>query len=166
MPLTMQPAQLMARLPDNLDPAAWHRHFAMEANNRAWQLAVEPRDLAKDREMLSAAHASAWHWAVVGTELNRMRATMLLAEVHALLGHGATALTYAREMREYFLCHADTPDWEVAFTHAVYAHAAHAVGDLAQHRAAYQEAVVAMVAISEEEDRAIVLKTFSQVAAP
>jgi hypothetical protein len=156
----------MARPPDNSDPAAWHRHFAMEANNRAWQLSVEPRDLAKDREMLSAAHASAWHWALVGTELNHMRAKMLLAEIHALLGHGATALAYAREMREYFLSKADTPDWELAFTHAVYAHAAHAAGDLVQHRAAYQEAAAAVAAISGEEDRAIVLKTLRQVAAP
>jgi hypothetical protein len=31
--------------------------------------------------MLDAAHASAWHWAKVGSELNRMRATLLLAEV-------------------------------------------------------------------------------------
>ncbi len=116
--------------------------------------------------MLNLAHASAWHWALVGTELNRMRATMLLAEVHALLGHGATSLAYSREMREYFLRNADTPDWEVAFTHAVHAHAAHAAGDPAQHQAAYQQAVVAMAAIAEEEDRAIVLKTFSQVAAP
>ena len=156
----------MARLPDNLDPAAWHRHFAMEANNRAWQLSVEPRDLAKDREMLSAAHGSAWHWEIVGTELNHMRATMLLAEVHALLGHGATALAYAREMREYFLGKTDTPDWEVAFTHAVYAHAAYVAGELAQHRAAYQEAAAAVAGIANQEDRAIVLKTFRQVAAP
>jgi hypothetical protein len=78
--------------------------------------------------MQDAAHASAWHWAAVGNELNRMRATMLLAEVHALLGHGATALAYAREMRGYFLA-ADAPDWELAFTHAVHAHAAHAAAD-------------------------------------
>ena len=156
----------MARLPDNSDPLAWHRHFAMEGNNRAWQLSVEPRDPPKDRDMLSAAHASAWHWEVVGTDLNRMRAKMLLAEVHALLGHGATALAYAQEMREYFLSKGDTPDWEVAFTHTVYAHAAHAAGELALYRAAYQEAATAIAAISDAEDRAIVLKTFGQVKTP
>ena len=138
----------------------------MEANNRAWELSVEHRDPESDREMLNAAHSSAWHWEVVGTELHRMRARMLLAEVHASLGHGATALVYARQMREYFLSKTDTPDWELAFTHAVYAHAAHAAGDVAQHRAAYQEAATAVAAISDEEDRAIVLKTFRQVAAP
>ena len=153
-------------MPDNSDPLAWHRHFAMEGNNRAWQLSVEPRDPVKEREMLNAAYGSAWHWEVVGTDLNRMRAKMLLAEVHALLGHGTSALAYAREMREYFLSKSDTPDWEVAFTHTVYAHAAHAAGELAPYRAAYQEAVAAIAAISDAEDRAIVLKTFDQVKTP
>ena len=156
----------MVQTPDNPDPLAWHRYFAMECNNRAWQLSVEPRDTLKDREMLNAAHGSAWHWELVGTDLNRMRATTLLAEVHALLGHGATALGYAREMRDYFLTKADVPDWEVALTHAVYAHAAHAAGELAPHREAYQNATTAIAAISDEEDRAIVLKTFKQVTVP
>ncbi len=116
--------------------------------------------------MLNAAHGSAWHWEAVGTELNSMRATTLLAEVHALLGHGATALAYAQQMRDYFLTKADAPDWEVALTHAVYAHAAHAAGELAPYRSAYQNAAMAIAAISDEEDRAIVLKTFRQVTAP
>jgi hypothetical protein len=91
---------------------------------------------------------------------------MLLAEVHALLGHGAIALVYAREMREYFLGKADTPDWEIAFTHVVYAHAAHAAGELVQHQAAYREAAAAIASVAGEQDRAIVLKTFHQVKAP
>ena len=153
----------MPRIPDKSDPLAWHRYFAMECNNRAWQLSVEHRDTLKDREMLDAADGSAWHWEIVGTDLNRMRAKMLLAEVHALLGHGATALAYAREMRDYFLAKGETPDWEVAFAHAVHAHAAHTAGDLAAYRAAYQHAATAIAAIAAEEDRAIVLKTFKQV---
>jgi hypothetical protein len=39
---------------------------------------------------------------------------MLLAEVHALLGFGKSALGYAEEMREYFL-RVGAPDWETAF---------------------------------------------------
>lgn len=70
------------------EAAAWHRRFAAASNNRAWDLSVQTRNAAEDEEMLHAAHASAWHWSKVGTELNRMRATMLLAEVHA---HAASA---------------------------------------------------------------------------
>ncbi len=101
---------------------AWHRRFAAAANNRAWDLSVQSRNAAEDQEMLNAAYASAWHWTKVGTELNRMRAAMLLAEVHALLGLGHSALAYAEKMRAYFLG-VQSPDWEVAFVHVVHAHA-------------------------------------------
>ena len=147
------------------DNQAWHKRFASECNNRAWDLSTAQRTPQQDQEMLDAAHASAWHWAKIGTELNRMRAVMCLAEVHALLGHGAIALAYAQEMRGYFLSH-DTPDWELAFTHAIYAHAAAVAGKAGEYRAAYQAAQVAIAAIAEEEDRVIVAKTFSQVPAP
>jgi hypothetical protein len=46
-----------------------------------------------------ASGEATWHWAKVRTELNRMRATMLLAEVHALLGFGQSAPAYAEERR-------------------------------------------------------------------
>ena len=115
--------------------------------------------------MLNAAHASAFHWGQVGNELNHMRAKMLLAEVHAQLGYGQSAMAYAEEIRGYFL-NRDTPDWELAFTHAIYAHAAFAAGNSEAHRAAYQEAVKAMNAIADEEDRKIVRKTFDQVPPP
>lgn len=116
--------------------------------------------------MLDTAHTSAYHWAQVGTELNRMRACMLLAEAHALLGHGMTALAMATEMSDYFLARGDTPDWELAFTHAIHAHAAHVAGDPVAHRDSYRAAVAALAAIRDEEDRSIVAKTFNLVPAP
>ncbi len=147
------------------DPQLWHKRFAIDCNNRAWELSVQDRSPAQDREMLDAAHASAWHWAQVGTELHRMRATTLLAEVHASLGMGATALALAETMREYFLSR-DTPDWEVACVHAVHAHAAHAAGRRAEHRQAYAHAAAALEAIADDEDRKVIVKTFRRVPPP
>jgi N-acetylglutamate synthase-like GNAT family acetyltransferase len=142
-----------------------HRDIAMKCNNRAWELTTKTRTPEEDREMLDAAHTAAWHWAQVGVELNRMRATMLLAEVHAALGLGKTALAFAEEVRAYFLEHG-APDWELAFTHAIYAHAAHAARRPNEHRMAYAQAEAALEAIKDEEDRAICLKTFAQVPRP
>lgn len=60
----------MSHLPDSADPEAWSRYFAIEANNRAWALASQPsRSTPEAREMLQAAHASAFHWNVVGAGL-------------------------------------------------------------------------------------------------
>ena len=115
--------------------------------------------------MLHAAHGSAWHWSKVGTDLHHMRATMCLAEVHALLGHGAIALAYAQVMRSFFLAR-ETDDWELALTHAIYAHAAAVAGRSEEHRAAYAAASTALAAIADEEDRVIVAQTFAHVPRP
>ena len=155
----------MPHQPDTTDPHSWHRYYAMDCNNRAWSLAVQDRTTADDEEMLNAAHASAYHWNVVGDEIHRIRAKMLLAEVHALLGLGETAMRHADEMRDYLLDR-DAPDWEIAFVHTVHAHAAAAVGDADQHQSSYEAAEQAIEAIEDPEDRRIVLETFDQVPAP
>jgi hypothetical protein len=155
----------MTTATDDADAPAWHKRFAATCNNRAWDLATQARSEAEDREMLDIAHASAWHWGRIGTELHRMRAQMLLAEVHALLGLGDSAFRLARGMREYFLGR-ETADWELAFTHAIYAHAAHAAGRRDEHRSAHAAAVAALAAIADAEDRQIVEKTFRQVPRP
>jgi hypothetical protein len=151
--------------PSDSDLQDWHKRFAAMANNRAWELSIVKRTAEQDQEMLDAAHASAWHWSAVGTELNRMRSTMLLAEVHALLGFGESALRFAEEMRSYFVDR-ETADWELAFTHVIHAHAAYAAGAVDTHRIAYANALAATKAIADEEDRAIVNKTFRQVPVP
>lgn len=155
----------MTNQADSTESQDWHKRFAMNCNNRAWELSIQHRTPAQDREMLDAAHASAWHWTKIGTELNHMRALMLLAEVHALLGFGSTAFRYAEEMRAYFL-NRETPDWELAFAHAIYAHAASAAARHEIHRSAYQAATAALEAIADEEDRIIVARTFDQVPKP
>ena len=116
--------------------------------------------------MLHAAHAAALHWAAIGTGLNQMRATMLLAEVHALLGKGKSALAYASRMRDFFLNQDDTPDWEIAFTHAIHAHAADVAGEIKVHEDAYREAQSALAAIADPADREIVQQTLDHVRAP
>jgi hypothetical protein len=94
-----------------------------------------------------------------------MRATMLVAEVHALLGLGASSFALAETMRDYFASR-ETPDWEIACAHAVHAHAAHAAGRVAEHRAAYARAAEALASIDGEEDRKIIARTFDQVPPP
>jgi hypothetical protein len=157
--------ELMSDAKPSEEAIATHRRFAVASNNRAWDLSEQTRSSEEDREMLNAAHASAWHWTRVGTELNCMRAIMLLAEVHALLGFEQSALAYAEEMRTYFLG-IRSPDWEVAFVHAVHAHAASSAGETEKHRASYGLAVAALGAISSEEERGIAVRTLNHVPRP
>jgi hypothetical protein len=142
--------------------ARFHKHFAIECNNRAWRLSEEPRrNPAEDAEMLDAAHAAALHWSKVGTELHRARAAMLLGHVHALLGHGDMALHYARESFD-FVTERESPPWEVAFAHAVLANASAAACDGVNHAAHYAQAK-ALGATLEAEDRAYFDKMFRTI---
>ncbi|HET7011570.1 MAG TPA: hypothetical protein VFI11_12415 [Anaerolineales bacterium] len=156
-------------MPNDLSPeeiARSHRWHAVECNNLAWRLSQLPkRTSIQDAEMLHAAHASAYHWGKVGTELHAARAKMLLAHVHASLGNSRTATDYARECHDYLMAH-DPPDWEQAFVHAVLAHAAYAAGDEGLHRKYYTKAEEIGGAIADPEDKGIFLETFSTIPKP
>lgn len=143
-----------------------HRWHAIECNNLAWRLSDLPgRTPVQDDEMLNAAHASAFHWSVVGTELNQARATMLLGHVHAALGSGDAARRYAQSSYDYLAAH-DPPDWEIAFAHAILAHAAFAAGDAALHQQHYARAQELGEAIADPEDKEIFSNTFRFIPAP
>jgi len=144
---------------------SWDRFFAIQCNNRAWDLASRSRSDLEDIEMLNAAHASAWHWSIVGSELNKVRAKMLLARVHTLLGYHSSAFAFATEVRSYFVAR-DTAASELAFAHAVYAHAAYVAGKRAEHRIAYNDALTASEMISKEQERKLFQETFVLVPPP
>ena len=146
--------------PTDTNSESWHRFFGANANNAAWALAELHASEVDCLQLLNAAHAAAWHWQHIGTELNRMRALMLLAEAHARAGLGTTALAFAEEMRTYFLAAPGTPDWERAFAYIVHAHAAWAAGSTDEHARSYANAVDAVAAIADEEDRKIVQRVF------
>jgi len=146
--------------------AKWTRWFAIECNNRAWRLAeASGRSAAESEEMLHCAHAAAFHWDRVGTELHRARAAMLLGHVHALLGNGAIAMNYARQSFAYVSSH-DSPPWEVAFAHAVLANAAAAARDRDLHSRHFTVARALGEALQDAEERSIFDATFKVVPVP
>ncbi|MCC7421000.1 MAG: hypothetical protein IT428_12025 [Planctomycetaceae bacterium] len=77
-----------------------HRWFAVECNNRAWDL-VEAAERTPDEveEMLHSAHAAWLHWKPVGTLLNELRAEKLLAMAYCVAGVSERALWHARRCR-------------------------------------------------------------------
>jgi|FLOH01.1.fsa_nt_gi hypothetical protein len=153
----------MSNTPKDTELSSWHRYFAIQNNNRAWTLVEqENRTPGENNEMLNTAHAAAFHWEYFAKELNSMRATMLLAEVHALMNLGETAFQYAEVVKAYFI-NQETPDWELAFTYAIHAHAAFSAGKIEIFKESYAEALKAIEAINDEEDRNIVMQTFKNI---
>lgn len=151
--------------PDKSATAEWHRHFAVECNNTAWDLAAQPRTPQGDSAMLHAAHAAAFHWAKIGQPINTARAELLLAHVHALLGNGAMALGYARSCLKFFEsnpCEA----WDLAFAHLELSHAASAAGENELHRLHHARARQLGEALEDAEERGIFAEEFARIPAP
>jgi hypothetical protein len=114
--------------------------------------------------MLSVAHASLHHWRQVGTEENAALGEMLVAQVYALLGHGAPAMRYAVRMFDWVTANR-RPAWEVAFAHAVLANAARAAGKRALYAERYRSAAELGAGL-KPEDKAIFGATFRLIPPP
>lgn len=141
----------------------WQRWFAVECNNRAWDLSGKPkRTPVEDQEMLNSAYAAAFHWSKVGKPINNARADMTLSHMHALLGQGEMALRYAQRCLAFLESNAGE-DWDVAFAHAEMAFAAAVLGDSDLHAKHYAEAKRRGEAIQEEEDRTVFMDEFSRI---
>ncbi len=151
-------------IPEEIQKA--HRSFAMECNNRAWDLIVQPmRSPAEDREMLLVAHAAAFHWSKVGTPLNDMRAEVLLAHVLALLGHSREALRYANQVLKF--CETNPcEDWDLAFAHLEMALALSSANDAAGHRKYYDLARNLGQAIKDGEERVTFMTELERIPQP
>jgi hypothetical protein len=148
------------------DIRKWHRRFAMECNNRAWRLSEAPtRSVTENTEMLDAAHAAAFHWGKVATEIHAARANMLLAHVHALLGHAELAMRHAYASFTNVTSR-ESPQWELAFAHAVLAHAASVAGNAELHSRHFTLAKQMGQALPNAEEREIFEATFCRVPAP
>jgi hypothetical protein len=143
----------------------WHRWFAVQCNNRTWDLIAKPdRSPQEDREMLEGAYASAFHWSKIGTPLHAARADLALAHVHAALGQGQQSLFHAQRCLSFFEA-GQGEDWDLAFAHAAMAHAAAAARDAALHAKHYAAAKDRGAHIKNPEDRRVFEEEFARVPA-
>jgi hypothetical protein len=148
------------------DQAAWLRKLGAAANNRGWTLTEQlTRTPEEDQEMLNAAHASVHLWRTIGKEKNFALGHLLLGQVHALLGNPTYAMNYANLAYDYFIAKESDP-WEVAIVHAVLANAAHCAGLTVLHESHYKTAEQLIAALSDQEDRDILLATLRVVPKP
>ena len=144
----------------------WHRRCAIECNNAAWKLTEKTGvTLEETDHLLNLAHGAAYHWSQVGTPLHAARADMLLGRAHAIAGNGDLALRHAQRSLD-FLSTQDSPDWEMAFSYAILAHAHHVSGHASEHEQFHARAKALGEAIADPEDRTVFLATFDIIPAP
>jgi len=139
---------------DKTDAGKW---FAIEANNRAWELLERPeRSEDKATEMLHAAHAACHHWTRVGTVTHHARAECLVALVNAELSLASSAVRSADRCLDLVEAHPDVmEDWDVAFAYDCAARARAAAGELNRARELQMQARSHGDQISGSEDKQV-----------
>jgi hypothetical protein len=125
--------------PPPFDLGKAHRWFAIELNNRAWELIESPARTAEEtEEMLTAAHASRYHWGQCGTLLNKLRAESVVAAAYLAAGRPELSLGFARN--GLALCDQvgeEATPFDLACAHGATACALAQLGQAAEASAAY-----------------------------
>ena len=143
----------MAEPPFDLNKA--HHWFGVELNNNVWDW-LEKADYSQPHaeQMVHAAHASCFHWIKAGTALNHQRGECLVANAHAAVDNGESAVRHANRSVELLKELADeAADWDFAFTYDGLARALAASGEKDTAVAARQQARDYRDKIAEDGDR-------------
>ena len=139
-----------------------HRWFAIELNNRAWELIESPARTADETaEMLSTAHASRYHWQQVGTLLNHLRGDALVATAYLAANKPELALSFAQ--RSLVLCEqpgAEATPFDRACALGAVACALFAMAQTDQARIYYQQAQAEVERFEHADDKALFSKLY------
>ena len=136
-----------------LTEAEWHRKQAVDLFNFTWTLIDKPdRTPDEDDLMIHAAHASRYHWSIVGTAVNFLRGDWQIAHVYTILRQSQAAMHYARRCLDQCLANR-IGDFDLAYAYEGMARALACDGQAADAQQYYRLAEQAGVQIAEEDDR-------------
>jgi hypothetical protein len=130
-----------------------HRKFAVDLFNRTWEL-IEKKDRSDEETelMIHAAHASCYHWSVVGTAKNRQAGEWQIARVYCLVKRPEAALHHARVCLQLTEAN-DIKDFDLAFAYEAMARASALNGNRADFAKYYALAEQAAAGIVKPGDR-------------
>jgi len=137
--------------------AATHRQLGVDLYNSTWSLLEKAdRTAAETDEMIHRAHASRWHWARVGSDVNLARGEWLCSRVYATLGRGEPALWHARRCVEIDEASENRESWDLPSAYEAMARASFVAGDEAAGREWKAKAVAAVAEIPDKDDREVI----------
>ena len=140
-----------------------HTKFAKTTNGEVWELlSKSDRSQAENDAMVQAAHASMYHWAQIGKELQLQRGHWLLAHVYTTLERPEAALYHANycfQLTQNF--EVQMQDFDVAYGYEGYARALALAGNLDEAKTYKERAQQAGDAIKDDEDKSIFMGDFT-----
>ena len=134
-------------------PETTHRQLAADLFNHTWEL-LDLSERTQDQidEMIGAAHASRYHWSVVGEPVNLARGDWQISRVYSALGRSEPALYHAYRSLEIVEA-AGIADFDLAFAYEALARGHAVSGDSLESQRYLELARTAGEAIADQEDR-------------
>jgi hypothetical protein len=140
-----------------------HKSIGAATYNRCWKLLEALRRTSEqDRELLTCAFTSRYHWNQVGGAEQLVMSDWMVSRAAAAIGEGSIAVDYARRAVDGARA-PGTPDWLVASAAEGMARACDAAGDEAQREQWYRQAVELTAKIADAEDRELIEGQLSEV---
>lgn len=107
-----------------------HRQLAADLFNSAWDLMEKSqRTHAENDRMINTAHASRFHWGIVGTPLNFARGEWQISRCYSLAGRYEPALHHARNSLNLCLEN-ELGDFDLGFAYEALARAYSVAGNV------------------------------------
>ena len=153
----------MTTIHDAILPEDMHRFCAVELFDRTWSLLEsDVRSAEEDAAMIDMAHASRWHWSVVGAPVNLARGSWQISRVYAVLGRGNAARVHAESY--LFECEEnDLSEFDRAFAHEAIARACGALGDAEGLATHVQYGLAAAEQVADDSEREWVRRNLATV---
>lgn len=134
-----------------------HKVFAIACFNEAWELMdKKDRTIQESMNMIHLAHASRYHWGVIGTPLNVARGDWQISRVYALLDQKDHALRYATSSLNLCLEHG-IGGFDLAFGYEAVARSYGILGDEKNMIMFKEKAIETAMTIEYKGDRQYVL---------
>ncbi|WDL96437.1 hypothetical protein [Alicyclobacillus sp. ALC3] len=140
-----------------------HKKLAVDLFNLTWDLIEKiNRSEIDNGEMVNAAHASRFHWGLVGSPLNLARGEWQISRVYSVLGRSEPSLFHAKKSLEICL-DSQLGDFDLGFAYEAMARAYAVQGDSMQRDQNIRLAKYAADRIGKEDDRTWLLKNVDTV---
>ena len=141
----------------------FHSQCAVVCFNQTWEFLNKTERTPQDNfAMIHLAHASRYHWGVVGEAVNWSRGEWQIARVYAVAGRGEASLVHAQENLR--LCEAHgIGDFDLAFAYEALARAYAVLGEGALRDVCLAQARAASAEIVDDEDRALLLSDLETI---
>jgi len=138
-----------------------HKEFAVAFNNLVWNLLQKKGRTEQENDtMIHAAHASHYHWSIVGKPINAQRGEWLISHVYAVLKRAEPALYHAKKCMELTERHKFV-DFDLAFAYEAMARAYASAGQLSEGKKYHALAQEAGEKIKNAEDKKIFMGDLS-----